>query len=468
MKTESSNKSSPILQRLLAAVAATACCLTLATGAQAALQGSAGNTQIWNKVTVAYSSGGGVAQTPAVSNVAIVTINTVNVTPTIISIAPSPGSTDGTGATQQYTVALRTNSNGPGTITLGAADGSPTNITVSGTTPTISGSAFLGATVFDPTATQNGVATTVAAAASITVAVPNDHGIPTDSATSGGAFSDGVINGLAVNDIVYISNGIGGTFGPFTITAVTDPVEGAGTTAAPGSITIKNNTAGNIGPFTPVAGWQIVEAKTLTNTLTVTQGVVTAPASAASWVTTVTAAMGTSTTANVTTNASSGSLTVTKYVRNVTAAVVGSTSITAPAGIGGATYYQTGVSGKPGDILEYLLRIDNTGLGSATAVIATDPVPVYTTLVSSSTTYGANNLGSAVTGLFAQALRGAVLQPFHIDNSTGIATVGWGKSAGITAGSIMTFYLGNGSASSTGGTVSAAEADYVVYQVTIN
>jgi len=225
MKTESSNKSSPILQRLLAAVVATACCLTLATVAQAAPPGSAGNTQIWNKVTVAYSSGGGVAQTPAVSNVAVVTVNTINVTPSILSIAPSPGSTDGTGATQLYTVTVMTNSNGPGNITLGAGDNTPINIALSGTTPTIAGSVFLGATVFDPTDTHFSSQTVAAGASMTPIAVPNDHGIPTAAATSGGAFNDGVINGLAVNDLVYISNGAGGTFGPFTITAVTDPVE---------------------------------------------------------------------------------------------------------------------------------------------------------------------------------------------------------------------------------------------------
>jgi len=202
---------------------------------------------------------------------------------------------------------------------------------------------------------------------------------------------------------------------------------------------------------------------------------VTAPAAVASWITTVTATMGTSTTANVTTNAISGALTVTKYVRNVTLASVGATPITAPAAIGGATYYQTGVSGKPTDVLEYLLVIANTGRGSATVVVATDPVPIYTTLLSSSTTYGANNLGGAATGLFAQALRGAVLQPFHIDNSTGINTVGWGKSAGIVGSSTMTFNIGAGSTAAVGGggTVAGsvpgpAETDYITYQVTIN
>jgi hypothetical protein len=469
MKNKVQNKSSGFFRGLLTVMALAALFVTaLPLSAQAALQGSAGNTQIWNRVTVSYSNGAGVAQTPVVSNVAVVTVNTVNVAPTIRSYNPASGSTDGTGATQAYAVSIMTNSNGPGTITLAAADGSPTNMTVSGTTPTITGSLFLGATVFDPTASQIGSATTVAATTSITVAIPNDHGIPTATATTGGAFNDGVINGLAVNDIVYISNGIGGTWGPFTVTAVTDPVEGSATTAAPGSITLRNNTGAAIGPFTPAVSWQIVEAKDAT--LTVTQGVVTTPTSAAQWVTTVTAAMGaqSSNTPTVITIAHSSSLTVTKYVRNVTAAVVGATSITAPAGIGGATYYQTGVTGKPTDVLEYLLVIANPGLGSATVVVATDPVPIYTTLLSSSTTYGANNLGSTTTGLFAQALRGALLQAFHIDDSTGIATVGWGKSSGVVGGSTMTFYLGNGSSSIAGGAILSLETDYVVYQVTIN
>jgi uncharacterized repeat protein (TIGR01451 family) len=144
--------------------------------------------------------------------------------------------------------------------------------------------------------------------------------------------------------------------------------------------------------------------------------------------------------------------------------VPGSTQLTAPAGIGGATYYQTGVNGKPGDVMEYILVIANSGSGVATAVTASDAVPTYTTLVSSSAAYGANNTGG-LTGTFAQALRNGTLQAFKVDGSAGSATVGYGKSTNLTG--VITFYLGNGSTSSAGGTINAPETDYVVYEVTI-
>ena len=462
MKTEQSRLTTG-MGRLLAAIAAVPLCLALAAVAQAALQGSAGNTQIWNRVTVSYNAG----STPlvATSNVAVVSVNTVNTAPTVRVFSPTTGNTDGTGSTQAYAVTIMTNSNGPGTVTLGALDGTFTNI-VAGAAPSLTASPYLGATVLDPTDTYLGSSTSVNNLASITIAVPNDNGAVNDSGAAGIA-GDGIINGIKSGDVVYISNGIGTTYGPFDVGTVTDPAVGSGAAAAPGSIVITNNTGATI-IFTPQVSWQIVEAKTAT--LTVTQGAVTAPASAASWITTVTATMGaTSGTGTVTTTAHSGSLTVTKYVRNATAAVAGATATTAPAGIGGLTYYQTGVSGKPNDILEYLLVISSGGTGSATSVVATDPVPVYTTLRTGATySYTPSGSGTALmTDIFAQAWNGTTLQTFMPDGS-GVASVGYGKSTSLIAGSTMTYYLGSGSTISTGGAIATGGTTYVVYQVTIN
>jgi uncharacterized repeat protein (TIGR01451 family) len=176
-------------------------------------------------------------------------------------------------------------------------------------------------------------------------------------------------------------------------------------------------------------------------------------------------------TLTVTTNAYAGQLSVQKYVRNVTAAVVGATPITLPAVIGGATYYVTGVSGKPGDILEYAVKITDAGTGNAGSVIATDPVPTYSTLISSSGVYGANNTGGA-TGTFAQVYSSripATIASLKINNSGGLTDVGFGKAVpGQAAGSIMTFYLGIGSTIAAGGTLNTLEVDYIVYQTKID
>jgi hypothetical protein len=435
--------------------------------AEAALQGSAGNTIIRNTVTVNYKDNVGTAQTAVTSTIDI-TVTTVAAAPTVLSITPSPGSTDAAGATQAYTVMIRTNSNGPGAITIGGADTCPGSNIACGTAPTVSGSPiFLGSTVIDPSDPQITTSPVIAIGGTITFKVPNDGGVPTASAVSGGATGDGVINALKSGDIVYIYTGTT-YYGPFTVGTVIDPAVGAGTTAAPGSVPLTNSSGASITLTSIAYGWEILEAKSVT--VTVTQGAVTNPALAANWVTTVTATMGgLNGTNTVTTNAYAGQLTVQKYVRNVTAAVVGATPITLPAAIGGATYYQTGVSGKPGDILEYAVKITDTGTGNATVVIATDPVPTYSTLVSSSGVYGANNTGG-LTGTFAQVYssRTGTTGSLKIDNTGGLANVGYGKASGQTAGSTMTFYLGIGSTTAAGGTVNTAETDYFIYQTKID
>ncbi len=466
MKKLAQSKSSAFIRGVLAVVTLAVLWVTMAPFcAEAALQGSAGNTIIRNTVTVNYKDNNGNAQTAVTSTIDL-TVTTVAVAPTVLSITPSPGSTDGTGATQSYTVMIRTNSNGPGAVTFGTADGTFTNI-AAGTAPTVPGSIFLGSTVVDPSDAKINNSQTVANLASITFAVPNDGGVPTDAAVSGGATGDGVINALKSGDTVYIYTGTT-YYGPFTVTAVTDPAVGVGTTAAPGSVTLQNTSGGSL-TFTPQYGWEILEAKSVT--VTVTEGAVTDPTAAASWVTTVTATMGgLSGTGTVTTNALAGKLAVQKYVRNVTAAVVGGgLTLVNPPINNTVTYYQTGVTGKPGDILEYAIKITDTGTGNAAAVIATDPIPTYSTLISSSGAYGANNTGGA-TGTFAQVYssRTGTTGSIKMDNSGGLANVGYGKSAGQTAGSTMTFYLGLGSTTSAGGTVNSAEIDYVIYQTKID
>ena len=455
---------------LKASAFAAACLIGLAVyggEAMAALQGSAGNTIIRNTVSVSYNDAGGTAQTPVTAR-ADITVTTINVAPTIRSVTPSPGSTGATGATQVYAVEIVTNSNGPGTVSLTAGDGTPNNLTLSAALPSVQapGSVFLGSSVIDPTDAKIGVAQNVAAGASITFNIPNDGGIPTDTATTGGAVGNSSVNALSVNDTVYIYNGV--TYiGKFLVTAVTDNPVGVGNTAANSSITLQN-TSGAAAAFTPAYGWMIVESKSLN--VTVTQGVVTVPTNPASWITTLTGTMGGLTgTGTVTTNAASGLLTVTKYVRNLTAPVVGATPIIPPINGGGVTFYQTGVSGKPGDTMEYLYVITNTGTGVVRAVVASDAVPTYTSLRSSSAAYGVNNLGGA-TGTFAIARRSgnATDQPLKVDNTSGANVTAWGKSTGIVAGSTMTYYLGNNSTNAAGGDLSNAEIAYVIYQIRID
>jgi uncharacterized repeat protein (TIGR01451 family) len=270
----------------------------------------------------------------------------------VLAFNPNPGSTDGTGATEEYLVTIRTNSNGPGTIDLGAADGTFDNI-AAGAVPTINvDDIFLGSTMIDPT-DGNG-AQNLNDNDTVTFAVPND----------GAEAVDGVINGLEENDIVYLTDGTN-FFGPFTVGTVSDPLIGTGITAAPGSIELTNTSGGNLA-FTPAAGWMIVESQTVT--LTVTQGLITAPADPASWVTTVTATMvDQSGTGFVTTNAVSASLTVTKMVST-------------DSGVN----FANSDNGAPEATLTYRITVTNNGSGLAKNVVITDPMTAFTSYVEDS------------------------------------------------------------------------------------
>lgn len=436
---------------------------SLPGGAQAlSLQGTAGNALVRNTITMTYTDANGTAQTPVSAHVDI-TINTVAAAPTIFNIDAS-GTTDGTGAPQLYHAWVRTNSNGPGSVSLSAADGSPINLALSGTGPTAISSVYLGSTMFDPNGNAGiiGTAQTLAVNASITVAVPNDQQLINDAGSGAGATgANSPVNALAVNDIVYVTDGTT-YYGPLTVTATSNNAAGSGTTAATSSITLTNKTASTLPTFTPTAGWQIEEAKQFT--FTVTEGVVTNATLAASWVTTMTGTMGGLIgTGTVTTNAKEGLCTVAKYVRNVTAPVVGGTpiTVTADTALGGQTYYLTGVNGKPGDIMEYLVVLTNVGLGGTTGQVATDLVPTYTTLVTGSA-YGITGGGT----IFAHAKLGAN-ETDMATAGTGLNTVGFGGSTGTGAGSTITFDLGTGSAWGTGGSLATGTTEYVIYRITL-
>jgi uncharacterized repeat protein (TIGR01451 family) len=150
----------------------------------------------------------------------------------------------------------------------------------------------------------------------------------------------------------------------------------------------------------------------------------------------------------VTTGAAVG-LTVSKLVRNATAAVVG----TGPVTYGGNTYYAGGVTGNPGDILEYLIVVTKSASASnATGVKVSDPIPPFTTYVASSM-----SIDNAGTGTFTA---------LNDSDSNG--------DAGETDGNTVYFYPGTGGTdgaaglnNGTGGTLGASAASRMKFRVTI-
>lgn len=432
----------------------------------AAQAGTAGNAIVRNTITVNYNDAKGNAQAPVTSAIDI-TVNTVAAAPSLLLVTASPGSTDGTDTQTSYTYRVRTNSNGPGSIALSAADSAPTNIALSGTVPSLSkASLYLGATFFDPGNFPAMGAQSVAPGGTITVAVPNDGGKADDAGLPHALPDSSVINGIAVNDIVYATDGTT-YYGPFQVTAVSDPAIASGAPVPAGSVTLKNVSSTDTLAFTPSAGWQIVEVGDVT--VTVTQGTVpyASAEQAASWVTTLTADMSglSGNTPTVTTLAHMGKIEVTKYVRNINTANGSGAPFTAPVFAG--NFFTSGVTGNPSEVMEYLAVIKNNGTGVAKNVFATDLTPVYATLQSAAS-YGA---GGTAGQIFARAsINGGAAADLSKDGSgaAGNVNVGYGSASGNAGGSTLNFYLGDLCANGTGGSLNPGDTAYVVYQLKIN
>jgi uncharacterized repeat protein (TIGR01451 family) len=137
-------------------------------------------------------------------------------------------------------------------------------------------------------------------------------------------------------------------------------------------------------------------------------------------------------------------LSIQKDVRNVTAS--GSFAATA--------------SGDPGDTLEYQLTVTNNG-GDASAVVVTDTVPDYTTLVDDGTNFATVELNGGGPVDITLATNDDVNEDVN---------VGTGNAAASTAGSALNFYVGatNSDASDTGGTMTGTDSVVILYQVLID
>jgi hypothetical protein len=142
-------------------------------------------------------------------------------------------------------------------------------------------------------------------------------------------------------------------------------------------MTIQNNSGG---PVSLTVGMLIAEQQTFYLYETAT-----ANADGSTVTNTLTATDGTnpSTDDTITTVNIVPSLTVTKYVRNISNSTNGGGNcITVDTGLGaGSVQYCDGTAnGEPGDTLEYVIEIVNAAsAGVATDVVISDPVPAFTT-----------------------------------------------------------------------------------------
>ena len=168
------------------------------------------------------------------------------------------------------------------------------------------------------------------------------------------------------------------------------------------------------------------------------------------------AAAAAQTTDQTVTTVSAPTLTVKKYVANITAPVVGAgdtLTVDTGGGAGSTTYYTSNVTGKPTDVLEYVIEINNAaGAGAATDVVISDPVAQFTTYVTSTMRLDPG------TGTFA-ALddNQANGDAGETDNTTIYIYAGSGGNDGAAG-------LNNG----TGGSLAADTTTYGVFRVTID
>ncbi|WP_111657815.1 hypothetical protein [Isoalcanivorax indicus] len=406
-----------IKRKLVLGAAALAMAVMLPSLGQAM---TASNTRITNTVTVNYADAAGTAQAALEASVQI-TVNLVPSAPLVVF----PANQDFTAENTSYnlTYILTATANGPDTYTLNTADTrSNMDDDAAAGTPSV----LLGAT---SVASQ-------ANAGQNTLVVPFD-----------GNDSDSAINGIQVGDTIVID-----PTGVAEVAVVTAIDESNGPLGNTVTITVADPLANSFG-----YGVMIGERREIVQVVT-TDSVTAGVTGSHSLITTVSsvadpAILIEQTTATVLTVRRPG-LTVNKFVRNVTTPVAGADAIT----LGGTTWYATGVSGNPSDVMEYLIVVgnDDPDAGDATGIVIADPIPQFTTFVPGSVSLDATGDDTFVA------------QDDGVDS-------GSAAEFDATGNGVLYVYAGNGgddldagAGNGTGGVLGAGESSRVVFRVTID
>ena len=384
-----------------------------------ALATTAANAVITNTATVNYDDTGGNPQAFIQSSVNV-TVNLVTAHPTLS--APADDSV-ASGVDLDYTYTITNNSNGPDTYALTASDNLP-QAGITSQTHVFRDAGDTG-NITDITLGATSAAA-IAAIGATSITVPNDGVI------------GGGLNGIIVGDVLVI--------GPdtVTVTAVTDTGTGTDTISW---------AAGDALSAAVAVGAQIGEQGTFISRTTPI-----ATINNSTYVVTVDAddgvTAGASPTDDTTTTVLVISLTVTKYVANTTAAVVGGGStvtVNTGLGAGNITYYTTGVTGNPGDVLEYVIGIVNAaGSATATDVVISDPVPNFTAQTG-------NIALDPGTGVFSNVATTADNGDFAEADAVTVYIFAGSGGDDTTAG------VGSG----TGGSLAASTTTYGAFRVTI-
>jgi uncharacterized repeat protein (TIGR01451 family) len=310
---------------------------------QTVFANTAANTTITNTVTVRYQDAALTQQPDEVVSVSF-TVNLRPLAPLVSTSSPAgpiDPATENTGYVLAYTVTSQANGEDTYNFTLGDT---PTDMVASATGD--DPSVLLGATSL--------AADAVGGAFSVTV--------PFDGTNNGS------INGIVAGETVVINGDA------YTVGAINEGTVVNNTVQLP--VTVGIITAGGLG--TAVGEQRVVNVTVTTDEI---NGVLTSGThSVVSTATSV--ADGLQFTASPATSivVRRPVLAVTKLVRNDTVPVLGTG---ATANVGGNDFYEFDVNGKPTDVMEYLIIVDNSTAGASTAtnIIVQDPIPQFTTFV---------------------------------------------------------------------------------------
>jgi hypothetical protein len=469
--------SSSLVRRRVLLASLVLCAATVIAAPQAEAISGAGGT-ILNTITVNYKDASGTTGYSA-SATSSVTINQVKAGLSLSGM-PTPaakgktaalpvGQTINSGATSTYLIALTANANGGDTYNLG--DTNTPNVNMASQSVTWATVQNDGNTVIagsNPTTVALG-ASVIQSNTATTISIPGGSNLVAKITTNAAGAKVLVVNGI---DYIVSSIVDGRPASNTNVGATLYNNVGTPTTEILDVITLAANPSGaNVAPAFTVnglVGTQVGEQILVKVTVTgIVGAAVNTPGTVPFTVTTTDgASLHPIATTVIVTTFNASNLQIRKSVRNCgQATAVGSCG--APAVGWAAT-----ATGNPGDILEYKVEVINAGASQASVVSAQDAVPVYTSLITFTTsTYG--DSGTAGTGLpaqyFAQVTDGTTTGSLTMQSSdTEVANIGAGDAAGTTANSAIHFFLGTGTSNSAGGSIAAAKAFTILYRMKVN
>lgn len=388
-----------------------------ALSATSAFANTAANTSIVNSAKLTYTGG-------SASATVIVTVNLVPSTPNVTITNANGAYTAPDTSALTDSVIITSTANGPANYTVAPTVSASTNVT----SPSVTGGASvsIGATV------------TTGTSGTTYVTVP----------ASGASGSGSAVNGIGVGSTIV-----------FAYNSTTHTVQVTGTTDnGDGTFKISWGGGSAIPPAdVPAAGVQVGEQKTVN--LSVKPGTIQTPGTAI----TVTVQASVSTTGAANATATNGTpnnwtsslpnISMTKYVRNVTTGAAGSAGATSfTINTVTSTFYTAGVTGKPGDILEYVIQsINNAGGGAfdLPGCAISDVLP--TAFVDLANNYGGQGV-------------------FYIDTNNAtfkFTAAGVGANQASYVAPNLVVNVGIGANSTTPGAIPVGKSVIVAYQVTI-